>query len=247
MRDLNDDVPKPISNTVAHDRISALARHVLARLSDNGHTPAVSDAFLDGFCTLLTSGEGEAADRLLRSMLAGRAGYAPLADGILSAAARRLGEKWQADAVSFAEVSIAVGQILRLSQTHAQRNVPFDIDRAQRQAVFATLPGQAHNLGIVLAAEAFRQSDWQVTLLLNTPAQEVLDRARWIRPRTVGLSLARMDRQHQVRGLIEGLRDLPYRVRIVLGGGAADRFAATLPRNWDVAVAPDICSALELA
>jgi methanogenic corrinoid protein MtbC1 len=247
VRDLDDDVPKPISNAAAPDRVDALARHVLRRLADGEVTPAVSDAFLDGFCTLLRSGDGEAADRLLRSMLVGRAGYAPLADGILSAAARRLGEKWQADAVSFAEVSIAVGQILRLSQTHAQRHVPLDIDRAQRQAVFATLPGQAHSLGLVLAAEAFRQANWQVTLLLNTPAQEVLDRVRRIRPRTVGLSLARLDRQHQILGLIEGLRDLPYRVRVVLGGGAAGRFAATMPPDWDVAVAHDICSALEMA
>jgi methanogenic corrinoid protein MtbC1 len=180
-------------------------------------------------------------------MLAGRAGYAQLADGILSAAARRLGERWQADLMSFADVSIAVGQILRLSQAHAQRHVPLTIDRAQRQALFATLPGQAHNLGLVLAAEAFRQADWQVTLLLDTPALEVLERARRIRPRTVGLSLSSMERQHQIRGLIEGLRDLPYRVRVVLGGGAAHGFAATLPRDWDVAVAHDICSALELA
>jgi methanogenic corrinoid protein MtbC1 len=233
--------------TVAPDRVTSLAQHILLRLGNKGPTPAVSDAFLDGFCTLLASGDGEAADRLLHSMLAGRAGYAQLADGILSATARRLGERWQSNLISFADVSIAVGQILRLSQSHAQRHVPLNIDRAQSQALFVTLPGQAHNLGVILAAEAFRQADWQVTLLLDTPALEILDRARRIRPKMVGVTLSSLDRAHQIRGLIAALRDLPYRVRVILGGRAASEFAASLPQDWDVVVAQDICSALENA
>jgi methanogenic corrinoid protein MtbC1 len=247
MRDLENDNPNHVSRPVAPDRVSSLAHHVLARLADRGASAPVSDACLDAFCTVLCSNDAEAADRLLSSVLAGRAGYAKLADGILSAAARRVGARWQADLVSFADVSIAVGQILRLSQSHAQRHVPLAIDRTQRQALFVTLPGQAHNLGLILAAEAFRQADWQVTLMLDTSAQDVLERARRIRPRTVGLSLSRLDRAHQIHGLISELYDLPYRVRVVLGGGAARDFAATLPRDWNVAVADDICSALELA
>ncbi|MFW5654691.1 MAG: cobalamin B12-binding domain-containing protein [Roseicyclus sp.] len=247
MRDLENEGPKPASNSVPPDMVAALASHVLRRMVRRVASPGVSDAFLDGFCTLLSSNDGAAADRLLRSMLAGRAGYARLADGILSAAARRLGEKWQADLISFGDVSIAVGQILRLSQAHAERHVPLAIDRAQRQALFVTLPGQAHNLGLVLAAEAFRQADWQVTVMLDTPAQEVLERARRVRPGVVGLSLSRLDRQHQIRALIAELGDLPFRVRVVLGGGAAAKFAGTLPQAWDVVVAHDICSALEMA
>lgn len=247
MRDLqNEDRPR-VSNAVPPDRVASLACHVLARVAGRGAAPVLSEEFLDGFCTLLCENDATSAERLLRSMLAGRAGYAKLADGILSAAARRLGERWQADLVSFGDVSIAVGQILRLSQAHAERHVPLSIDRGQRQALFVTLPGQAHNLGLVLAAEAFRQVDWQVTLMLDTPAQEVLERARRIRPRAVGLSLSRLDRAYQIRALIAELGDLPYRVRVVLGGGAARSFAATLPQDWDVAVADDICSALEMA
>jgi hypothetical protein len=112
-------------------------------------------------------------------------GLCAVADGLLSAAARRLGEMWQRRA-SFLEVSIAVSLIFRLNHEHAQRHVPIAREPDLRQAVFATLPGQAHNLGLVLAAEAFRQADWQVTLLLDTSMGMILDRVRRLRPESGG-------------------------------------------------------------
>jgi hypothetical protein len=90
------------------------------------------------------------------------------------------------DELSFLEVSIAVSLIFRLNHDHAQRHVPIAREPDLRQAVFATLPGQAHNLGLVLAAEAFRQADWQVTLLLDCPTGVILDRVRRLRPEIGG-------------------------------------------------------------
>ena len=55
-----------------------------------------------------------------------------------------------------------------------------------RQAVFATVPGQSHNLGLVLATEAFREVDWQVTLLLDASTAHILDRVRRLAPRGGG-------------------------------------------------------------
>jgi hypothetical protein len=109
---------------------------------------------------------------------------------------------WQRDELSFFEVSIAVSLIFRLNHDHAQRHVPIAREPDLRQAVFATLPGQAHNLGLVLAAEAFRQADWQVTLLLDSATGLILDRVRRLRPEIVGLSVSNLDRTHQVERLI---------------------------------------------
>jgi methylmalonyl-CoA mutase cobalamin-binding subunit len=162
---------------------------------------------------------------------AAAAGYARVADGLLSAAARRLGEMWQRDELSFFEVSIAVSLIFRLNHDHAQRHVPIAREPDLRQAVFATLPGQAHNLGLVLAAEAFRQADWQVTLLLDSATGLILDRVRRLRPEIVGLSVSNLDRTHQVERLISDLRALAGRFRILLGGTAAERSMVRCPRH----------------
>ncbi|MCU4654890.1 cobalamin B12-binding domain-containing protein [Roseibacterium sp. SDUM158016] len=204
----------------------------------------LSPAFLESFCRLLMAGEYRAAERILRTMTESRARHSRMADGILAAAARHLGAKWENDEASFGEVSIGVAQIFRLNQAFGQRNLPWVRNTDQRLAVFATLPGQGHNLGLVLAAEAFRQENWQVDLLLDTPGHDVVERVRRMRPEAVGLSISTFDRKHQMAHLVGELRALPIWFRIMLGGTAAAELAETLPKGWRVEVVQGIDTAL---
>ncbi|MDG4649139.1 cobalamin B12-binding domain-containing protein [Roseibacterium sp. SDUM158017] len=226
------------------DAVEGLARIALGRLADRDVKADLSPAFLDSFCALLADGDYRAAERILRTMKRRRPGYTGVADGILTAAARHLGEKWEADETSFGEMSVAVAQIFRLNQTFGQRNAPWKRRPGRRLALFATLPGQAHNLGIVLAAEAFRQEDWDVTLLLDTPGRQVEERVRRMRPETVGLSMSFHDRPHHVEYLIRELRSLPYEFRLLLGGVAAQDLQRSLPAELAVTVVTDIATAL---
>jgi methanogenic corrinoid protein MtbC1 len=229
---------------LASDAILDLARSTLDRMAVRLGDAPVSDAFVESFCEVLRTGNKIAAERMLKAATLRRAGYSTVADGLLSAAARRMGEMWQNDEVSFLEVSIAVSMIFRLNHEHAQRHVPVARQPGLRHAVFATLPGQAHNLGLVLAAEAFRQADWQVSLLLDTSMGMVLDRVRRLRPEAVGLSVSNLDRKHQLEHLIGDLQMLPLSFAILLGGSAADEVYQTLPRPRGVVVVHDIESAL---
>jgi MerR family transcriptional regulator, light-induced transcriptional regulator len=224
--------------------VEGLARLALERLAQRPGRNDLSPAFLDSFCTLLLEGNYRATERILETMTQGRAGYAGVADGILAAAARHLGEKWLADGASFAEVSVAVAQIFRLNQAFGQRYTPWTRVAGQRLAIFGTLPAQSHNLGIVLAAEAFRQEGWQVKLLLDTPGQDIVERVRRMRPEVVGFSVSVNDRRHQVEYVIGELRALPLRFRVLVGGSAAQDFAKSVPRGWRVEVVTDIATAL---
>ncbi len=233
----------PLHSTT--DTISDLARRVLERLAEGVGDAGVSDAFVESFCKLLMAGDKMGAERMLGAATQRREGYAKIADGLLSAAARRMGEMWQDDEASFPEVSIGVSLIFRLNHEHAQRNMAIRRDPVLRQAVFATMPGQSHNLGLVLAAEAFREADWQVTLLLDGATAQILDRVRRLRPEVVGLSVSNLDRKHQLEKLIGDLGALPFSVRILLGGTAADDVAEALPHLRDIRVVYDIQSTLE--
>lgn len=240
----DDSIGGPAPDLAA-DAITGLARRALDRVAGRLGATEMSPECVESFCRLLTSGNAIGAERVLRAAAQRRQGYAQVADGLLSAAARRLGEMWEQDKVSFFEVSIAVSLIFRLNHDHAQRNLPIRRDPRLRQAVFATVPGQAHNLGLVLAAEAFRQADWQVMLLLGSSLGLILDRVRRLRPEAVGLSVSNLDRRHQLETLIDDLRALPFPARILLGGTAADEMIAALARPHGVVVVHDIRSALD--
>jgi len=242
-----DDVPPIKSFDLPADAVADLARAALGRLADGRGPAPVSPEFLDGFCRLLLADDAVAAERVLNAMTHGRAGAARLADGILAAVARHLGETWDTNGLSFAEVSIAVARLARFRQRHALKYRPLQVRDTSDRVVFAALPGEAHNLGLILAAEAFRQEDWDVTLLLDHGAADIVDRSRRLRPRAVGFSISTHDRAHHLRHVIGQIAAFPYRVRILVGGGAATEFVTRLPEAWNVHAVADIAAALESA
>jgi methanogenic corrinoid protein MtbC1 len=234
-------------DTLPAASVEGLARAAMARLvRESLPRQAVPDHEMDAFCARLVAGDYRGAERMLSDQSAKRQSYARIADGMLSEAARRLGESWEEDKLSFAEVSVAIAQIFRLNQAFRWRHRPMRRER-ERLALFVTLPGQSHNLGLVLAAEAFRNEGWQVELHLGAPMQEVLDAARRLRPELVGLTISREDKRHQLELLTTELRRLPMRVRIMLGGRGAAGFARQVPAGRIDRVVTDISSALREA
>jgi methanogenic corrinoid protein MtbC1 len=228
--------------------VEALARAAIARLAGEGAgagagEPALSEEAIEGFCALLVAGDYRGAEKMLTGLTARRQSYARIADGLLTEAARRLGTRWEEDRLSFADVSVAIAQIFRLNQAFRQRNVPLRRG-PERLALFVTLPGQSHNLGLVLAAEAFRTAGWQVDLRLDTPMLDAVETARRLRPELVGLTISREDKAHQLELLTTELRDLPVRLRIMVGGRGAEAFARRLPPGRIDRVVTDIASAL---
>lgn len=232
--------------------VESLARAAIARLAGEhaGRPEAVrepvSDGVVDAFCSLLVNGEFLAAENLIRRLTDRRQDYAQVADGILAAAARRLGRGWDDDKLSFADVSVAIAQIFRLHQAFRQRNVPLP-RAAKKLGLFASLPGQPHNLGLVLAAEAFRNEGWLVDLRLDTPARDIVEIAQRVRPTLIGLTISREDKRHQLAHLILSLRALPVPLRIMLGGQGASALSRLLPPGQIDRVVTDIASALREA
>jgi methanogenic corrinoid protein MtbC1 len=229
---------------LARAAIRRLATETGQRAGGAAHRP--SDGAIDAFCRLLVSGDYAAAETMLRRLTARRTDYAQIADGFLCEAARRLGRGWEEDSLSFADVTVAISQIFRLNQAFRQRHVPLRRGREQL-ALFATLPGQQHNLGLVLAAEAFRREGWQVDLRLDCPSREIVEITQRTRPVLIGLTTSHFDRRHHIANLIGNLRALPLSFRVMLGGRGAQALAVTLPRGRVDRVVTDIGSALKEA
>jgi methanogenic corrinoid protein MtbC1 len=93
---------------------------------------------------------------------------------LLGPAARRLGEYWDEDRVSFADVSIALGRLqhvvreLSLNRTH---EVPASAGMA---ALFAPAPGEQHTFGLLIIEEFFRRSGWRTWAELSGSLQEIV-------------------------------------------------------------------------
>ena len=96
----------------------------------------------------------------------------------------RLGERWEADEISVAQEHFASnllrGRLLGLAQGWGQGQGP--------GAVLACLPGEHHELGLLVFGVALRRRGWRITYLgTNSPIGAVADIARSVLPAVVVL------------------------------------------------------------
>lgn len=91
----------------------------------------------------------------------------------LAAAARKLGEWWDDDHVSFVDVRIGATRIYAILQTLDQMVIPKHLVN-QRSAMFASIPDELHTLGVSMACDLFKQKGWEVDLFIGLTHDELI-------------------------------------------------------------------------
>jgi MerR family transcriptional regulator, light-induced transcriptional regulator len=126
--------------------------------------------------------------------------------GIVSQAARRLGELWDEDRCGFAEVTIGMG---RLQQVLRALSPQFQMAAVRRShsanVLLLPAPGDHHTLGLSMLAEFFQRDGWQV---LGGPgcspaAAAEIARTTWIDVAGFSVGSARL-----LDGLAHGIKEV---------------------------------------
>lgn len=88
--------------------------------------------------------------------------------------------------------------------------------------LLATVTGQSHELGALIAGAAAAAAGWSVTWLgANLPAEDIAEAARKLHARVVGLSLVHPAGDASVNEELRRLRSLLPRSTVLIAGGAA--------------------------
>lgn len=127
--------------------------------------------------------------------------------GLLSDAARHLGELWLADHCDFVQVTIGLG---RLQQT-ARRLSPSFQTQATRRATTASVlllpaPGEQHTFGLLILSEYFHRAGWHVA---GGPVSKDFDASTMVRQTwfdVAGFSVGSEDRVEQLAQTISKIR-----------------------------------------
>jgi methanogenic corrinoid protein MtbC1 len=140
---------------------------------------------------------------------------------LLGPAARRLGEFWTDDQVSFADVTIALGrlqQVVRELSLHGP--VEEGAASAGRAALFAPAPGEQHTFGVVIVEEFFRRSGWRTWTELSGAELEVIGAVQAHRFDVFGMTLSSDERLDQVVPLLMSIRRASRNrdIRVMVGG-----------------------------
>jgi MerR family transcriptional regulator, light-induced transcriptional regulator len=196
------------------------------------------------FVELLRKGEkaGAAAfaDEVFREMGSRLALFADL----IHPAQYEIGDLWYRGEIGIADEHRATAIVeeitLALPPTPAQGRSP------RGRCVLAAVGSEQHVVGLRLLGAALEDDGWTVTMLGGrTPATDLTEMVRKLRPRFVGLSAGYLPQPGSLKATIEDLKKL--RVPVLVGGPAFNRNASLWSRVGADGHGTDVRVAVALA
>ncbi len=209
------------------DALHILAREVLHRVANGAATTARRDGApsaeeLETFCDDLTNLEEDGAPaKTIRRARSKGATLDCVYLGWLAPAARRIGERWEADETSLVETTVAAGRIYAILRGLRRAFAPPD-GNDRRHALFASAPGETHTLGVTMAADMFRQRGWSIDLAVGRTHDELVESLRDSDHAIIGLSASRPELTAELARIVLALHICKPWAKILVCGRIAE-------------------------
>jgi MerR family transcriptional regulator, light-induced transcriptional regulator len=138
------------------------------------------------------SGEGDALLTLVHRLMGEGTTLETIYLDLLAPAARRLGDLWLADEVTFTDVTIALCRLQRVMRTLARAPAdPLGPDgEAPARVMLVLAPGEQHSFGLLMLEEFFRREGFEVDVVTGAGEEEILSAVQAVRPAAVGISVS---------------------------------------------------------
>lgn len=213
-----------LRENLSEPALERLAREVVRRLTNR--TPRALDsvdaehpteADIQVLCAALLHADPSVARGMVQRLQARHLTLEILYGRYLAPAAERLGAMWDHDRISFAEVTLGVSRIFELVHKLRAALPPPRITK-EDQVLFATVPGETHNLGVEMAAELFRQKGWDVEVMVNAAHGEIVDRIESTRFLVLGLSSGGKRTAEALALVIHAVRAVDPDIFIIVSG-----------------------------
>lgn len=211
-----------------HDLVHSLALEVISRLDRKAKAIEIQDSQITGadvatLCDALLSTEELRAATLVQDAADRGVDVDVLHLSYIGEAARLMGQRWEDDLASSAEVIIGAGRIYRILRQLRERFLSARPQRTEQfSAVFASVPGETHTLGLTIAADYMRRRGWQIDLRTGLDHAALLDEIGHVDYPIVGLSASTSAAVFPLTRLIVALRISNPRAWIVIGGSIVE-------------------------
>ncbi len=182
-------LPPEAVEAVASDIVRRLVQ--LPQVAQVFDAPKIDEAEISAFCDTLVHPDADAALHFIEDRRAAGITRQDVYLGYIPGGARCLGERWDRDELSFLQVTSGSGHLYALMRA-LRAELPFvqrKFDR-RRVALFATVPGEDHGIGITVAADIFREAGWEIDLQTGTEHDDLVGHVEQTLPQIIGLSLS---------------------------------------------------------
>lgn len=205
-----------------NEAVSDIVREVLHRVAAERRTNLdpvnqPSRRKVEALCyALISDAPGEAA-AFIREVREAGAALDAIYLNYLSEAAVILGEWWDEDHVTFHEVTIASSRIYAILREYSYLFVPRQPVEV-KSAIFATVPGEIHTLGVHMAADLFGEEGWNINVKTGRSHDELMAEIVDSPIRILGVSAGGAHSAAPLARLVMALRVSRPDLRIFLSG-----------------------------
>jgi methylmalonyl-CoA mutase cobalamin-binding subunit len=202
--------------------VSQFATEVVARLVARDGTGSVEprDSLVSRFMDAVRSSDPAAFEALKPELKRARISAATLAEVYIPEVARRLGQGWDDDCISFAEVTMGVARLQAILREIGTTWVADEATVVSSATVLMVLPsGEQHTLGALCAAGWLRRRGISVCLRIAPTTADLADLLASRSFDGAMISIACEDKVDVCAMLVQTLRDHSVNdMRVAVGG-----------------------------
>lgn len=220
------------AKALPEEKLESLAREALKRLAakrDGCDAPnsGPSQRNLVSLCNALISDDETAAADVIFALNARAIPPETVYLKYLAAAARLLGQWWDEDRIGLWQVTIGTGRLLAIMRSMAHLFEP--APRPQHKtAVFASMPGEQHVLGVFMAADIFRKEGWNISVKAGLEHDQLVAEMEHAPSDLFGLSLGGAHALDALSKLVIALRLVRPTTPIFLSGHGVNALRSKL-------------------
>ena len=207
----------------------------------------VREPVVSGLITAALSGKKDAFADLLRELKRARVSAAALADIYIPEAARRMGEAWQDDQMSWLDVSIGVGRMQSLLREIGTAWAADQAGDTGHGTVLLIVPDrEQHTLGPMVAMGQLRRFGVSVCLRIAPSHNELRSLMAARQFDGVLISIATKDKLDSVSKTVQFIKASAVKpMPIVVGGAVTSKVEDIVACTGADLASNDICAALE--
>ena len=185
------------------------------------------------FAHFLLLGDTASSYKLVEELLLD--GYSSLYiyEKIIKDALYYIGYLWEIDEIGVADEHLATGTVDFII-TKLQLFFNEHDNHQQKQAMLFCLEGEEHYIGIKMAANIFKEHNWNVKYLgPNLPLQHAIYFANKLKPDVICLSLTMSNQLKNLSHYITSLAELDHKPTIIVGSRLSEKYDLTnfIPKN----------------
>lgn len=230
--------------------IERLALEVLFRVSnqpiEKASSTGLSSKLVDQFCHALIDDSHSVASEFVSDLLSNSISADDVFFNLFAEAARRLGNWWERDHATFAEVTVASARIYSLMRSLRQEVEPI-LSNPSGVATFASVPGETHTLGVTMAAQYFRKNGWEINLKIGKEHNELVESILAEKTDLLGLSISGEHSLPALARLVIAVRMVAPNTHMFVGGKGVDFCLEELSHLQLDAVVADVEEAVDFA